>query len=266
MFLDLVRNAAFYSMAALYCWCAFIPLMLLLYIPHSWPFVKTLYCWILKISSKFLLFSTFLSVTYQGFDRLPQGPVVFIANHQSVLDIFLVENVVGSYPCFWVTKSDLLDYPILKQIAFRSFIPVPLKTSSEVQQESVVALAIAKIKLGYSVVLFPEGGRFVDGSIHTFYSGFAAIAKETGVPVVPLFISGTGFALPSKARMIRRSPVMITIGTSFVCEKEESVISFKNRVFNWFVELNWRREYLLDHFGIRLCKNTYEIPALEENT
>ncbi len=253
MFLDFLCTGLFYFIGFIFCCYVFVPLIILVYLPHSSVCIKMVYAWFLKISSKLLLFFTFLPVTYQGFERLPQGPVIFIANHQSVLDIFLVENVIGSYPSYWVAKSELLDYPLLSQVAYRSLIPVPLKTSPIEEQKSVVAQAIAKIKSGYSVVIFPEGGRFVDGFIHPFYSGFAAIAKETGAPVVPLFISGTGRALPPGRRLLKRTPLMITVGNIFTCEQDESVNDFKDRVFNWFVELNWRRNYLQDHFGIRIC-------------
>lgn len=54
------------------------------------------------------------------------------------------------------------------------------------------------LKQGVSLLFFPEGHRSKDGSIHRFYSGPFKLSIETGIPVVPLCISGTDKLLPPK--------------------------------------------------------------------
>jgi 1-acyl-sn-glycerol-3-phosphate acyltransferase len=49
---------------------------------------------------------------------------------------------------------------------------------------------------GAAVLFFPEGHRSTDGEIQRFYSGAFKIAMETGVPIVPLCISGAHKMLP----------------------------------------------------------------------
>lgn len=256
MFLDVLRNAASYIIFFSYCMVMSIPFLILLYLPFSWGWVKFLYWFIIKYSARFLLFSLFLPVTYQGMNEFPQGPAIFVANHQSTLDIFLISSLLGSRECSWLAKSDLFTYPLLGQLLSRSGVPVYFSGSSDAHRKSAVHTAVEKLQRGESIVLFPEAGRYVDGMIHPFFSGFAVMAKLSGAPVVPLFISGAGIALPPGSRMIKRHPLMITVGKPFLCGPEESIPAFKQRVEQWFIELNWRRNYLLDHYGIRICNET----------
>ena len=45
---------------------------------------------------------------------------------------------------------------------------------------------------GYSLVIYPEGGRSPDGWGQDFKGGAAYLSATTGAPVVPVFIDGTG--------------------------------------------------------------------------
>jgi len=260
MFLDVLRNAASYLIFFSYCAFILIPVLFLLYLPFSWGWVKVLYWGIVKVSAKFLLFATFLPVTYQGMNDLPQKPAIFVANHQSALDIFLITSVLGSRESVWVATSELMEYPFLGKILSHSGLPVYQKDSLNVNRKGVVQAAVEKLHQGVSVILFPEGGRYVDNTIHSFFTGFAAMAKLSGAPVVPFFISGTGIALPPHLKMIKRYPLTITVGKPFICGEDESVEAFKERVEQWFIELNWRRNYLLEQYGIRLCNETIALP------
>ncbi len=51
---------------------------------------------------------------------------------------------------------------------------------------------------GISLLFFPEGHRSKDGMVQRFYSGPFKLSVETGIPIVPLCISGTERLLPPK--------------------------------------------------------------------
>ena len=253
MFIDVVRSCASYLIFMVYCFVIALPALVVIYVPFSYPLVKSIFGLLTKVTCKFMLFCTFCPVTYQGFDQLPNQPTIYIANHQSALDIPLVGSILGTRPCVWLAKAELFEYPVLGQLLLKNGIPVYFSHDKPVSQ-SAVQVAAAKLKEGYNVVIFPEGGRYNDGTIHPFRSGFAAIAQLSGAPVVPLFISGTGHALAIGQRLIRRAPLMITVGEKMLYNSNESLSSFKERCYQWFNELNFRRQYLLEHFGIRICK------------
>lgn len=256
MFIDLIRSCATYLIFFFFCGSLLLPGLALLCIPPAYPWVKILYAYVSKGICKFLLLSTFLPVTYQGFDYLPQTPTIFVANHQSSLDILLVGSVLGTRPCTWLAKSELFEYPLLKNVLSHIGIPVYFDKKRPADFEGAVKRGVEKLAQGFDVVIFAEGGRYNDGTIHQFYSGFAAMAKLSGAPVVPLFISGAGQALAPGYRLIRRVPLTVTVGSPFFYNNQETVQLFKERVYDWFVALNAKRQLLLEEYGIRICQST----------
>lgn len=60
----------------------------------------------------------------------------------------------------------------------------------------------AKIREGWCVLIHPEGTRSEDGIFRKIKSGASVIAIETGVPVVPVYISGAYEIFPKSAKMI----------------------------------------------------------------
>ena len=54
------------------------------------------------------------------------------------------------------------------------------------------------LKRGVSVLFFPEGHRSRDGNVQRFYSGPFKLSVATGIPIVPLCITGTEKLLPPK--------------------------------------------------------------------
>jgi 1-acyl-sn-glycerol-3-phosphate acyltransferase len=65
---------------------------------------------------------------------------------------------------------------------------------------------------GMSMLLFPEGGRSKDGLLQEFIEGSAYIAIKSGVPVVPVAMTGTREVLPMGSMQIMRGVVHLRIG------------------------------------------------------
>src|SRR6185437_895204 len=45
---------------------------------------------------------------------------------------------------------------------------------------------------GYSVLIFPEGTRSPDAKLHPFRPGIGLLAQQSGVPVLPIALTGLG--------------------------------------------------------------------------
>jgi 1-acyl-sn-glycerol-3-phosphate acyltransferase len=65
---------------------------------------------------------------------------------------------------------------------------------------------------GMSVMLFPEGGRSKDGVIQEFIEGAAYIAVKSGMPVIPIAMTGTREVLPMGSLQIMSGVVRLRIG------------------------------------------------------
>ena len=73
-------------------------------------------------------------------------------------------------------------------------------------------LAAELIDDGWSMLIFPEGGRSPDGWGQDFRGGAAYLARRTGAAVVPIHLAGTGRILRKGTKRLRPSPTVVTFG------------------------------------------------------
>ena len=104
-------------------------------------------------------------------------PVVFVANHTSLIDIFLV--LILGFHFRWLAKRELFLIPFLGwSMSFASYISVDRKK----REGRAKALDMCKRSLeeGISVVLFPEGTRNRGGGLLPFRAGAFRLAERCG--------------------------------------------------------------------------------------
>jgi long-chain acyl-CoA synthetase len=65
---------------------------------------------------------------------------------------------------------------------------------------------------GWSILIYPEGTRSVDGRLLPFRSGIGLLAKGLGIPVVPIGVVGNFEVLPKGAAWPRRASVTVQVG------------------------------------------------------
>jgi 1-acyl-sn-glycerol-3-phosphate acyltransferase len=127
---------------------------------------------------------------------------VIAANHQSFADILVVS---ASYlPFKWVSKSSVFRVPFLGWNA-RLNRYVPLTRGDKASIERMAAECRGWLARGVSVAMFPEGTRSPDGALGAFKLGAFRIAREAGVPILPIVLDGTRNALPKHGIVIRES-------------------------------------------------------------
>lgn len=128
-----------------------------------------------------------VKVRVKGAEHL-KGPAVFVLNHQSLLDVALVPYILPR-EILYVVKKELQSVPI--------FGPAVCKMGAIAVDRRNTAAAVKSIKEGlaqmpgsYSVMVFPEGTRSLDGRVGAFKKGFAHIASVGKLPVIPIGIAG----------------------------------------------------------------------------
>lgn len=70
----------------------------------------------------------------------------------------------------------------------------------------------AAVRGGEPVVLFPEGTRQDGPVVHPLFEGAAFVAARTGVPIIPVGIGGSAWALPKGAKMVRPVKIHMVVG------------------------------------------------------
>ncbi|MBI5183389.1 MAG: 1-acyl-sn-glycerol-3-phosphate acyltransferase [Nitrospinae bacterium] len=131
-----------------------------------------------------------VEVQIDGLENIHRERVqVFVSNHQGFFDIF---SLLGYLPIrfIWMAKEGLFRIPILG-LGMRKAGYISVDRSNRKKSYHSFMNMIEKVKEGYSVVIFPEGSRTLDGNIGRFKKGSLLIATRTGTPIVPVTISGS---------------------------------------------------------------------------
>jgi 1-acyl-sn-glycerol-3-phosphate acyltransferase len=118
------------------------------------------------------------------------GPCVFIANHMSTLETFILPTIIASFKdATFVVKQSLVDYPIFKYI-MRSRDPITVgRTNPRDDLRAVLEGGAERLKAGRSVVIFPQTTRTPVFDPAQFNTIGIKLAKKAGVPVVPIALT-----------------------------------------------------------------------------
>lgn len=141
----------------------------------------------------------------------PKQSYVFVANHQSFLDVFAVYGWLPNN-FKWLMKKEIRKVPFVGTacaVAGHIFVDrsnprAALQSMDHIKKELVD---------GISTVIFPEGTRTKTGEMGRFKQGAFKIAMDMGLPVVPLSLGGFFKAMPSgQAFANPRTRVSLHIG------------------------------------------------------
>jgi 1-acyl-sn-glycerol-3-phosphate acyltransferase len=167
---------------------------------------------IARLWSRMILTTVGAKVEVEGLDRIDTSkPQVYVVNHLSAFDI----PVLYSYLPFQfriLAKKELFRYPFMGWHLRRSGqIPVVLENPKASVRS--LNLAVAAIRKGNSLVIFPEGGRSPDGQLHSFMGGAFYAAVKAQVDVVPIVLVGTYEMLKMNSYHIKPGPVQMVVGS-----------------------------------------------------
>ncbi len=186
------------------------------------------------------LFRLFVRLEVRGVEQLAEldGPLFFIANHLSYLDHpcimfalprsrryrtataawaeFFFQNFSNPWQRAW--KRFTYDYGTLALNLF----PLPQESGFR----PTVAFMGKLVDAGISILLFPEGERTLSGELLPFRPGMGLMARELGIPVIPVGIRGAETVLPRGRNIPRRGTVTVTFGSPlrFTVETPEEII------------------------------------------
>ncbi len=160
-----------------------------------------------------------ISLRVTGLNHVdPKQRYVFIANHQSNIDIPALVQALSGFQLRWLAKKELLWVPFFGW-AMWAAKHIPVNRSNRAQAIASLKKATEHIASGVSLVFFPEGTRSLDGRLLPFKRGGLWLAMKTQTPVVPITINGSGVLLPKGDWRIRRGEIEITVGKPLLLEK-----------------------------------------------
>lgn len=164
------------------------------------------------------------------------NPQIFMANHQSVFDIFAVLGYIpGEFR--WIAKAELFRIPVFGR-AMRGAGYIPIDRKNHEKAMISIAEAAQKIRKNRSIMSFPEGTRSIDGTIGAFKPGMFLLAMQAEVPIVPVTIIGANKVWPKRSLSINAGDITIVIDkpidvTTYSQEKRNELIEkVRNIIFD----------------------------------
>ena len=161
-------------------------------------------------------------ITVEGRENIPQGQaVMYVGNHRGYFDILTGYVTVPDLMGF-VAKKEMLRYPLLR--TWMKYVNCLFLDRKNIKEGlKTILSAIAQIKEGVSVWIFPEGTRNENGLLELleFHEGSMKIAEKSGCPIVPVAIKGTAEIFEEHIPFIRPGRVVIRYGEPFYIKELE---------------------------------------------
>ncbi len=202
-----------------------------------------------RIWSRLILWTARVRVRVTGLENLHAGVAyVLCANHQSHMDIPIILAALPIQFRF-AAKKQLFRYPFLGWHLRRSG-HVPIDRENPHAAVKSLREAAEKMRQGSPVLIFPEGGTSVDGSIKPFKGGGFMLATQSDVDAVPITISGSRAVLVPRTYHVRGGWVDVTVGKP-IASRGLSAAELAQRV----------RKEILDTFNYEktVDRNTYSL-------
>ena len=164
------------------------------------------------------------------------GPCVFIGNHMSTLETFVLPTLIAPIKdTTFVVKQSLVDYPVFKHI-MRARNPITVgRVNARDDFKAVLDGGTARLAAGLSIIIFPQTTRSAVFDAAAFNTIGIKLAKKAGVPIVPIALKtdawGNGRLLKDYGKIDPARPVHFAFGRPLTIrdrgtEEHEEIISF----------------------------------------
>ncbi len=181
-----------------------------------------------------------------GMDNLREleTPAVFIGNHMSTLETFILPGIIQPIkPVTFVVKKSLVNTPVFGPIMQTRGPLVVGRTNPREDLKAVITEGTKIIGQGASIVIFPQSTRSIFFKPEEFNSLGIKLALKTGAPVVPLALKtdawGAGKIIKDLGPVDRNKKVFFAFGRPLEvkgrgAEEHRQVIAFiQNRLAIW---------------------------------
>jgi len=167
-----------------------------------------------------VLFCSGIQIKVSGGDQLDTSQAyVFMANHQSIIDIPALIAALPRFQLCWIAKKELLRVPFFGW-GFWACQMITIDRNSLRDAKSSMKQACQKLLDGLSIVVFPEGTRSLDGKLLAFKRGGFVMAQNARAPIVPITIKGSADRLPRGAWRVAPGVVEIIISKAIAKDEE----------------------------------------------
>jgi len=140
------------------------------------------------------------SAHFEGKSRLDPGQTyVYCVNHQLLGDILIMFGLFRHFE--WVSKRDIFRMPFIGwNMTMNDYVSLVRGDKGSIA--AMMKECRRHLKMGSSLMMFPESTRSPNGQIRQFKMGAFLLAKELNLPIAPIVIEGTREALPKHGLLL----------------------------------------------------------------
>jgi 1-acyl-sn-glycerol-3-phosphate acyltransferase len=151
-----------------------------------------------------------------GAEHVPEtGGAILASNHLSILDSVFLPFMLKR-PVTFTAKSEYFTsrHPAMRLMGryLRATGQIPVDRDGARAAQATLEAALALLRQGQLFGIYPEGTRSPDGRLYRGRPGVGWLAMNSGLPVIPVAMSGTDRVLPPGHSVPRLGKVRIKIG------------------------------------------------------
>ncbi len=168
-------------------------------------------------------------------------PAVFIFNHQSELDAFILAKVLRD-GFTGIIKKEVALNPLIGPL-FRYLGATFIERNNTAKARSALAPVVDTLRGGMSIVISPEGTRSITPTVGPFKKGAFHIALEAGVPIIPVVIRNAGEMLWKNGGTVRSGRIDVAVldpidMSAYAVSDLDEVVAWAHKLFvdtldNW---------------------------------
>ncbi|MEQ1572146.1 MAG: lysophospholipid acyltransferase family protein, partial [Myxococcota bacterium] len=133
----------------------------------------------------------------------PARPYLFASNHVNLLDHVTMYNATPHFKQGLELETHF-DIPVYGWF-MRQRGTIPVRKGANGQPDELREHFRREVALGHSILAFPEGTRTRDGTVGRFRKGVFLIARDLGLPIVPVSVTGMYESLRAGSALFRRA-------------------------------------------------------------
>lgn len=163
-------------------------------------------------------------------------PAIMVCNHQSHLDLLYL--LLLSPKIIALTNKKVWNSPVYSWILrYADYLPI----NSNIDEN--IAILKEKVAKGYSVLIFPEGTRSVDGKISRFHKGAFYLANQLQLDLLPIVLHGVKDVFTKHDYLLNKGSVTVSVLQRISVSDEKYRKNFDDRYFTKQVRQLFLAEY-----------------------
>jgi 1-acyl-sn-glycerol-3-phosphate acyltransferase len=164
-----------------------------------------------------------------GLEHIPaEGGAILASNHLSIVDSLFLPFMVDR-PVTFAAKSEYFTgtRPIdrITSAYMRATNQLSVDRAQARAGQDMLEAALGLLREGALFGIYPEGTRSPDGRLYRGRTGIGWLALNSGLPVIPVAMSGTDRVLPPGHRVPRAGKIRITVGEPLTFERYQDLPS-----------------------------------------